>query len=341
MKAKKFSELRDSLYERSPKSRSRMDAEVARLTEQLGLAELRAQMQRTQAEIAKAIGTTQSGVSRLERQKDTLISTLRDYVEATGGELHLVARYPGFEHEIRVPVLDQSGESRRPQRFRVVWQSLTDRQFVHVGWLVHENQQFTFAYTPDAELRNDYEPFSAFPDFRETYESSELFPFFASRLSATATSDHLLSALGLTREDATPVELLARSWGATPHDTIQIVPEPRLLEDGSEVRPFLASGVRHADETNPGVVTKTIKHLRQGKELVLQDEPDNPHNERAVLVEASGTPVGWIPDYLLDYLHKKRYEGMQPHVYVEKANGPEVPWHLRLLCLLEMKSQLH
>ena len=336
MKAKKFSELRDSLYERSPESRHRVAAEVERLTEQLGLAELRARMQRTQAEIAKAIGTAQSAVSRLERQEDTLISTLRDYVAATGGELRLIASYPEFEHDIWLPVLDRMSGPTGPHRFRIVWQSFEDRQFVHVGWLVYERKKFTFSYTPDAELRPDFEPFPAFPDFRETYQSSELFPFFASRLSATATSEHLLSALGLNQEDATPVELLARSWGTTPHDTIQIIPEPLVLEDGSEIRPFLVSGVRHAEESNPDLVTKRIALLRRGDELALRDEPDNPHNNRAIVLETISKPVGWIPDYLLDYVHKKRDEGMQPKVYVEKANGPDIPWHLRLLCMLEM-----
>jgi hypothetical protein len=338
MKAKRFSELRDALYESSPESRDRVTAEVARLTEQLGLAELRARMQRTQAEIATAIGTSQSGVSRLERQDDTLISTLRDYIAATGGELHVVARYPGFEHEIKLPVLDRQPGAMHPRRFRVVWQSLSDRQFVHVGWLVFEGSRFTFAYTPDAELRPDFEPFPAFPDFRKTYESSDLFSFFASRLSSTATSEHLLSALGLTREDATPVELLARSWGATPHDTIQIVPEPILLEDGSEIRPFLVSGTRHVDESDPDRVAKHISILQEGQTLNMRDEPENPFNQRAIVLETDGEPVGWMPDYLLDYVHKNREEGRQAIVYVEKANGPDIPWHLRLLCLLEMKS---
>lgn len=36
----------------------------------------------------------QSEVSRLEYRGDMLLSTLRRYVEATGGELHLVVRYP-------------------------------------------------------------------------------------------------------------------------------------------------------------------------------------------------------------------------------------------------------
>lgn len=36
----------------------------------------------------------QSEVSRLERRTDLLLSTMRKFVESTGGELVLVARYP-------------------------------------------------------------------------------------------------------------------------------------------------------------------------------------------------------------------------------------------------------
>lgn len=103
MKARKFSTLRGELYERSPESRERVEAEVARLTEELGLAELRGSTERTQAEIAEFMGTSQPGVSRLERQDDILLSTLRDYVEATGGKLRVVAEYPDRECELRLP----------------------------------------------------------------------------------------------------------------------------------------------------------------------------------------------------------------------------------------------
>lgn len=337
---KRFSELRDNLYECSPASRQRVADEAERLINELGLGELRARTRRTQAQIAEAIGTSQSGVSRIEHQNDFLISTLRDYVAATGGRLHLLARYPDFDCELRVPILDESpADVQQARTFRVVWQNMRTRQLVHVGWLEFTGQEFVFAYTPDAELDSDFEPFAAFADLRGTYRSTALFPFFADRVVSSARPDyeHLIAALGLTRAEATPVELLARSWGWTPHDTIQVVPEPVVDGEGREVRPFLVSGVRHVDEDNPDRVGALVAELTPGQVLYLADEPDNPSNPRAIIVEANGRRVGWIPDYLLDYVHKQRDAGKEVLAVVEQANGPEAPWHLRLLCRLECR----
>ena len=43
--------------------------------------------------VAEAMGSTQSEVSRSERRQDHLVSTLREYVRALGGELELTARF--------------------------------------------------------------------------------------------------------------------------------------------------------------------------------------------------------------------------------------------------------
>ena len=58
------------------------------------LRELRKARSLTQAEIGKLLGMDQSEVSRLEQRTDLLLSTLKRYVAATGGELHLVVTYP-------------------------------------------------------------------------------------------------------------------------------------------------------------------------------------------------------------------------------------------------------
>jgi len=44
--------------------------------------------------LAEVLGICQDSVSRLEQRSDLLISTLRDYVEAMGGTLSLVAAFP-------------------------------------------------------------------------------------------------------------------------------------------------------------------------------------------------------------------------------------------------------
>ena len=44
--------------------------------------------------MAKELGIGQDGISKLEKRSDLLISTLRGYVEAMGGQLSLVAEFP-------------------------------------------------------------------------------------------------------------------------------------------------------------------------------------------------------------------------------------------------------
>ena len=48
----------------------------------------------TQATVANLMDMTQSEVSKFERRCDMYLSTMKRFVEATGGELHLVASYP-------------------------------------------------------------------------------------------------------------------------------------------------------------------------------------------------------------------------------------------------------
>lgn len=98
--------------------------------------------------------------------------------------------------------------------------------------------------------------------------------------------------------------------------------------------PFLVSGIRHTSGADA-----RIAHLQAGQALFLRDDTANTVDPRALLLDAaSGEPVGWVPRYLLDYVHKRREDGADLRVLVEHANGPDVPWHLRLLCRLEVRQ---
>jgi transcriptional regulator with XRE-family HTH domain len=57
------------------------------------LKQLRKARELTQADVARALGKQQVAVSRLERQADMLLSTLRGYVEGMGGRLDLIVRF--------------------------------------------------------------------------------------------------------------------------------------------------------------------------------------------------------------------------------------------------------
>ena len=62
---------------------------------QATLAQVRKAKSLTQTTIAMILDIDQSEVSRLERRSDMLLSTLRSFIQAAGGELQLVATFPG------------------------------------------------------------------------------------------------------------------------------------------------------------------------------------------------------------------------------------------------------
>lgn len=75
--------------------RKKIDARAAELiAEEMSLRDLRKARKQTQVRLAKKLGIKQENVSRIEQRADLLISTLRGYVEAMGGKLHLVAEFP-------------------------------------------------------------------------------------------------------------------------------------------------------------------------------------------------------------------------------------------------------
>lgn len=301
------------------------------------LGELRKRIGRSQAEVAALIGTTQSGVSRIERQSDIKVSTLADYIDALGGTLRVHAEFGNDRMELTVHAMDPPsglGESRR--EYRVVWQDKETRGLVQVGWLEYTGDEFVFGYTDSAKRNERFTPFPSLPDLGEVYRSPDLFPFFALRLISTADPNYsaVIDSLGLSRDRATPAELLARAPSESPHDTIQVVPEPTELADGSLDRTFLVSGVRHARQLGPKRVDRVLAGLASETHLDLVAEPDNPADTLALQLGVRGVVIGWIPSYLVEEIHQYVDSGRTLSFVVDRANGPEAPWHLRVLCRL-------
>lgn len=83
------------LLETKPRAKARYDAVLAEInSRQATLRRLREARALTQSTVAELLDMDQSEVSRLERRSDMLLSTLRRFVQATGGELHVVVSYP-------------------------------------------------------------------------------------------------------------------------------------------------------------------------------------------------------------------------------------------------------
>jgi dephospho-CoA kinase len=70
-----------------------VDEEIEREDLELNLRAMRELAGKTQVELAAAAGATQGEISTTERRADHLVSTLRRYVKALGGELEIVARF--------------------------------------------------------------------------------------------------------------------------------------------------------------------------------------------------------------------------------------------------------
>ena len=87
--------VEDVIARLDPAERRRVEEMAAELiAEEMTLRELRQARKLTQVSVARELGIGQDGVSRLEQRSDILLSTLRRTVEAMGGSLSLIARFP-------------------------------------------------------------------------------------------------------------------------------------------------------------------------------------------------------------------------------------------------------
>src|SRR5947208_10951333 len=98
----------------SPARRKKIENRAAQLiAEEMTRQELRRARERTQVEVAKKLGITQDSVSRLEQRADLLLSTLRAYIAALGGQLSLIAEFPDHDPVVLSGI---AGDEMKPFR---------------------------------------------------------------------------------------------------------------------------------------------------------------------------------------------------------------------------------
>lgn len=89
--AKNFSKLEAGM---SLESLARSDARYHELLAEMPLHELRRARGLSQKALAEVLHVQQPSIAKMERRTDMYISTLRSHIEAMGGELEIVARFP-------------------------------------------------------------------------------------------------------------------------------------------------------------------------------------------------------------------------------------------------------
>ena len=95
--AKPFSTLRNAMPARA---RRRAGNKARAMLNDMALTELRQARRLSQDELATTLQINQAAVSKMEKRTDMYLSTLRRFIEAMGGKLEIVARFP--EGKVRV-----------------------------------------------------------------------------------------------------------------------------------------------------------------------------------------------------------------------------------------------
>ena len=88
---KKFPDLRAKM---KPGAQKRADSIAQTLLAEMPLNELRQARGLSQKMLAQVLHVQQPSIAKLEKRTDMYLSTLRSHIEAMGGELDVLARFP-------------------------------------------------------------------------------------------------------------------------------------------------------------------------------------------------------------------------------------------------------
>lgn len=103
---KKFSELRERM---SPQARAQANVLARTMLEAMPLNELRQARGLSQKMLADVLHIQQPAIAKLEKRTDMYLSTLRSHIEAMGGELDVIARFP--DGAVKISNFSELGQS--------------------------------------------------------------------------------------------------------------------------------------------------------------------------------------------------------------------------------------
>ena len=205
-----------------------------------------------------------------------------------------------------------------------------------VGRLEHLDDLYRFVYTNGAKTLEGFKPFSGMENLESVYESDELFPLFANRLPSPSRPEYeaYLAWGGFDPSaELDPLDLLGVTRGLRQTDMLEVFPCPVRDESGKYLSKFFLHGVRWM---HPAAHEK-IAQLKEGDELRLLFEVDNPADEYAVQLQTTDIqerlPLGYVPRYLARDVRTLCDEcgAGVTKVRVEKVNMG-APMQQRVLC---------
>jgi len=191
-------------------------------------------------------------------------------------------------------------------------------------------RNIAFRYRETARQEPGFHALDGYPNFDCIYESQTLPAFFANRVMSRHRESfpEYLVWLGLEGAEelpTLPLEVLATTGGPRVTDTFHIVDG---LDQGAGVidTRFFVSGIRHC----PGAA-ECVQQLHVGDSLKVIRDFANTRNHLALQLDtARNVQIGWIPDWMLTYVHPFVENGTVS-VTVERINE-DAPEHLMVLC---------
>ncbi len=202
----------------------------------------------------------------------------------------------------------------------LVWKDPETRRNFTVGKLSRNTTNFTFEYIGDALSAESYgwKKLDAFPK-EQKYESTTMFPIFASRLPDRKRKDidKILKKYGLTEFDA--FELLKKCGARLPIDTYEFI-NPIFPDDETVQRDFFVMGIRHHAQCK-GENCNFLPSVAVGDVLTLVDEPDNAYDPFAIRVlTQANEELGYIPRYYNREILARVKKGMAYSCVVLEVN---------------------
>ncbi len=185
----------------------------------------------------------------------------------------------------------------------LAWQDKeSSRKWYPVGRLDTDIERplYRFRYTRGAERAVEEVGFPLaldFPEIREDYRASELFPLFRNRIIAPRRPDRrsYLNNLDLP-QTADPIEILSANGGRRVTDWYEVFPKIEKRADRSFSCRFFLHGARY---TNPAAQQRLAK-LEPNEKLYLTLELTNPTGTVALQVQTMDYfMIGWAPRYLV------------------------------------------
>ena len=218
----------------------------------------------------------------------------------------------------------------------LAWQAPADRAWFPVGRLDAdtEHSSYRFHYTRGADKARveGFHPIASFPDFKASYESSELFPMFKNRVLGSQRRDFKSYLDSLALEASDPISILAISGGERQTDSFEVFPKIENGSDGSFSCRFFLHGLRHMRSA----VQLRAGNLREGEALGVSVELNNPKYGLAIqLTSRDYEFLGWTPRYIVADVLKAINKTHDISARVVKVNAESVPLNRRVLVELQ------